>query len=127
MIAEWVTLAADADTPVPPPRPAGTLIGVPAGEVIPPRGFLAGIPGWGRGVPRTIVLGFTPPPTQADKLQQFVDSVPGPGGWHDAAARATWEQAVVFLGNQGLTRNAIRTQVPALYAAAVANYSAGIV
>jgi hypothetical protein len=121
----WVRLVADEDTPIELATLDGRLIGLaPGTSALPERGVLFGVPGWSRQVQgqewqwEWVMTGAV------DRLAQFVDSIPGAGGWKDAGARTTYLSAARTLRNAGIPVDQIRARLPALYSAAVTNQAA---
>lgn len=117
--AARVTYVADADTPLPPPVPGGTVALVePAALPLPAAGELGGVPGWSRqvgGAWEWVMTGG------ADKIAQAVDAIPGPAGWSDQTARQVWLDAARALLRAGVPRPLLRQSLQAMYSAAVTN------
>jgi hypothetical protein len=115
----FVTIASDTDSDaVLTSAWAGKVVALTDGYDLPERGSLIGIPGWRRGAAPDLQWVISGPTNIVD---QFIDSIPGAGGWRDQVAREGYKTTAQQLANLGVPRTAIRTRLPQLYAWAVSN------
>jgi hypothetical protein len=116
----WVKFVADANTPPANVQYDGRLVGVPPGVEVPSVGQILGIDGRRRPgtSPITYEWLMTGP---IDKVAEFVDTIPGAGGWTVAASRDFWVQAANALLAQGISGSALQTNLPQLYSTAITN------
>lgn len=121
----WFTLVSDADTPALLTQYAGRIVGIPEGKTLPDVDTLiiqgASVPGFRRNGPSGLEWMMRGP---QDPDAQFVNTIPGPGGWTRPESKATYMQTGKALREFGVPSPQLRTGLKQLYDAAVSNHVA---
>lgn len=121
----WVAVTAVAETPPEMAVYAGRYLSVPNTADMPPLGTrgivqVSGVSLHGylrqtNGQYQWVIL----PPQ--DPIEPVIDALPGPAGWSDMPARATWLNIGAALRGYGISGADLASGLPALYNAARAN------